>query len=134
MEPMEWTTGVHKMRFEPPDICHCHLNGPVAVHEAKRAFEIIEKEIVPKVGNNFYFVAHLPPKNKGTPRETRRYISSIKPSWKAGIIVGGNALSRTAVNMVLRTANLLSGTPVPLRMVKSEEEAYALINNWRAGS
>ena len=133
MEPMEWTVGVHELKFEPPDICHCHINGPVALDEAKLALELMEKEIVSRVGNNFYLVVHLPLESKGTSQETRKYISSVKPKWKAGVVVGGTAFSRMLVNMVVRTANLLAGTSTPLRMVRRAEEAYALINDWRTG-
>jgi hypothetical protein len=131
MEPMERTIGAHTVRFEPPDIFHCYFNGPVAVEDAKLAFEIMDKEIVPEVGNNFYFVAHLPPSAKGTSSETRRYAASVKPKWKAAIIIGGSVLSRAAINMVLRTAMAMSGTSVPLRMVSNEEQAYALLSEWR---
>jgi hypothetical protein len=133
MEPIEWTIGIHKMNFEPPDICHCHINGRVAAEEAKLALELIDKEIVPKVGDNFYFVAHLSSDIKKLSAEPRKYASSIKPKWKASVVIGRHVLLRTVVNMIFRTANLMSGTSVPLRMVGTVEEAYALINEWRAG-
>src|SRR5512140_164865 len=127
MEPNEWSIGVHKLRFEPPDICHCYVNGPVAVNEARFAFDIVDREIVPKLGNDFYFVVHLSTGVKGISADTRKYAKTIKPRWKVAIVVGGSTLARAAANMVLRTANLMAGTSVPMRMVGTDDQAYALI-------
>lgn len=122
MERKEWSNGPHMLEFEPPDIFHCHIRGPVLVNEVQETVRIMQSEVMPQVGPVFFF-AHLSSGLEGFPAETRKYFGSIPVVWKGAAIIGGSAIARAATNVALRAMSLLSAKQPPTRMFKSVEEA-----------
>jgi hypothetical protein len=130
MERTQWDNGIHKLEFEPPDVFHCHMNGPVALEEAKLTVKI-QQELAAEVGN-LYLIMYLHTGLQGFSPEVRKYFGTLKPVWKASLVVGGNAIARAAVNLGMRAMNVLSGSPIPFRMFKTAEEAHAFISELRS--
>lgn len=131
MQRTRWTNGLHQLEFQKPDILIIHLGKRVVVDEVKESIRIIDEEVAPEVGLPFYFV-HITSGLASFDSEVRKYLSTLKPRWKAAVIIGGNAVSRAAANVGLRAMNLLTGSDTPMRMVKDFEDAYAYANEIRA--
>jgi len=132
MERTQWKNGPHVLEFEPPDIYHCRVLAPVTADEVKETMRVLEQEIIPKVGPVF-FVMHMEGMGgKSLSPEARRYITSLTPSWKAAVLIGGNPVLRSTVDIVMRALNLMSRKQAPTRMVETVEEAYAIVEGLRA--
>ncbi len=134
METETWPTGVHLGEFEPPDIFHARIRGPVSLADARESLRLTLDELGKKRGIRVFFVAHLEVDVPGGPftSEARAYLEREGPDWKAIIVVGGNAVSRLAASIVGLAHSLLSPGKMPMKMVKSEEEARKYIVELRA--
>jgi hypothetical protein len=128
-----WTCGPHLFEFEPPDIFHCHVRGPVQENEAKESVRLSIDELG-KRGIRVFFVAQLEASDSGGPFTSgaKSYLGTAKPDWKAILIVGGNPVVRFAAGVVARAQSLLSDRKMPTLMVKSMDEARERIAELRA--
>jgi len=129
-----WTSGPHLYEFEPPDIFHCHVRGPIEEKDAKESVRITMEELGKKRGIRVYFVAHMEADISGSPFTpgARTYLGSAKPDWKAIVVVGGNPFTRIAASIIARAQSLLSDNKMPTKMVKDLDEALACIAHLRA--
>lgn len=132
MERKQWSSSSQVLEFEPPDLLHCYVNGTVQISDAEETLRVMREEIIPEVGD-FYFLVHTG--DKGTdamPTETRKYFATVKPLWRATVLIGGSAVERVAANVFMRAMLILSGKQAPMRVVKTDEEAIAYINELRS--
>jgi hypothetical protein len=134
MERMNWSAGPHRLEFEPPDLFHCHVRGTVLASEVKEAFRIMREEVIPKVGD-VYFLLHLTKWGADAiPMETRKYLDTTDPPWRGEVVIGGSSITRMAASIALRTIMVLSGKRLLMKVVGTDEEALACINEWRSRS
>ncbi len=122
-----WNNGPHFLEFEPPDIFHCHVRGPIERQEIEKTMRIIREELEEKRRIRIYFVGYMETPNSSFTPAARRVLSTTKVDWKAVIIVGGSSILRTATHVMARSVNLLWGKQMTFNMVKTAEEARAFI-------
>lgn len=129
-----WTSGPHLFEFEPPDIFHCHVRGPIEESDTKETVRITIDNLGKKRGIRVYFVAHMEVDIHGSPFTVaaRTYLGVTKPNWKAIVVVGGNAFTRMAASIIARGQSLLSDNKMPTKMVKSIDDARTYIAELRA--
>lgn len=127
-----WNNGPHLLEFEPPDIFHCHVRGPIEAHDMAKTIEIVRDELGEKRGIRVYFLAYMEAPNSTFTADARKTVISSKVDWKAAVFVGGNAIMRTATNILAHSVNLLHGKARPFKMVKTAEEARQYIAEHRA--
>jgi len=128
MEPKKWKYGAHEWEFEPPDILHCYVHGPVFLPDAQTSLQIMQ-EIAPAIGGQPFFVAYM---NDGSfPPETRKFFGDITPCWKAIVVVGGSPMIRATTNLLVRASAILSGKEAVTKAVKTIEEGRAWMEDFR---
>lgn len=127
-----WNNGPHFLEFEPPDIFHCHVRAPITGHEIEKTMRIVREELEEKRGIRIYFISYMETPDSTFTPEARKVLSTNKVDWKGVAIVGGSAVFRAATNVMVRSVNLLWGSPMPFKMVKTPEEAREFIAELRA--
>ncbi len=127
-----WNAGPHLFELELPDIFHCHIRGPVEAREAEATLRIILDELAEKRGLRVYVIAYVDSPDATFTPGARRVLSQRKVDVKGTAVVGGSALFRTAINLFARSMNVLWHHQMPIKLVKSPEEARAFIAELRA--
>jgi len=129
-----WRCGPHLGEFEPPDIIHSHIRGPIEEEHARECVRVTLEEFGKKRGIRIFFIAHMEADIPGGPftPAARTYLASAKLDWKAIVVVGGNPFTRLAASVVTLGLSLLSDNRMPTKMVKSVEEAREYVAELRA--
>jgi len=132
MERKDWPLGNITLKFEPPDLFHCHVLRPVQIADAEETLRIMREEVLPGVGN-FYFLVHTGELGtEAMPMETRKYFAAVKPLWNATVMIGGSKIARLAANVFMHAVIAMSPNKAPMKVVKNDEEAMAFIKEVRA--
>ena len=132
MERTEWSIGQVALKFEPPDLFHCYVNGPVLVPDVEEMLKIMQEEVVPEV-RNFYFLVHTGALGtEAMPIETRKFFANVKPLWKATVMIGGAPIARLAANVFMHAVMAISGSKTPMKVVKDEAEAISYVKELRS--
>ncbi len=129
-----WPAGPNVAVFEPPDLFHSHIRGPVEEDQAKECVRLTMEELGKKRGIRVYFIAHMEVDVPGGPftPAARAFLERAKLDWKAIVVIGGNPFTRFAASIVALAHSLLSDNKMPLKMVKSEDEAREYVARLRA--
>jgi hypothetical protein len=94
----------------------------------------MREEVVPNAGN-VYLIVHMKDTSADAlPKEARQYLLTTVPPAMGTVIVGGTAVMRMGVNVIARSIIALSRKHLLMKVVGTDEEAWACIANWRSAS
>lgn len=124
----EWTFGMNRVCFEPPDLVVAKFTGTTHLEEAQRTIDIYRE-----VGSHqpFFLIADISESLIDTP--ARDYlIQHGRPEWLLGVAYVGAGLVQRAATKAMAIALYVSGrSPLDCFFANTEAEARVLYERKR---
>ncbi|MBU8897331.1 hypothetical protein DRW03_16975 [Corallococcus sp. H22C18031201] len=127
-ELREWSSGAHRLWFEPPDMLWGTLIGKVSPRDSRWLLEACAEVAT---GGRFYVIADVA--QAVLPTESLKYLADhVHPEWECGVVYLGVNPEQRAAGRALAVALLFTrATRFETVCVDSFEEARAWVDAHR---